>query len=469
MVTADSASMRIELTERQRRFIECDCDEVLYGGAAGGGKSYAQLCDALIYALKYAGSKQLILRRTYPELERSLIRVSRELYPSGICDFNGRAHCYQFINGSIIEFGSCEYERDVYKYQSAEYDVIRFDELTHFTEYQYLYLISRVRGTSGYPKQIKSATNPGGIGHSWVRARFIDAAPPETVIRAPSGNRIFIPARVTDNVFLMRRDPNYLTRLKALPKRERRALLEGAWDIEEGRFFSELDRERHVIIPFAIPHEWKKWRVIDYGLDRLVCLWIAADTQAPPCFYVYRELCASDLIISEASERILAASCTDQGIVRTIAPPDLWGRSQETGRSRATIFADSGLKLSKCSNDRASGWMMIRELMRPDLNGNVRLKFFNCCHELISCLSQICIDPSRPDDVMTEPHRLTHAPDALRYFVSYYRSVMSAACKKERPGIDLRSLPPDMLEDIEYATPTEREYLLNKWGTHQTI
>lgn len=456
--------LSLEFTERQRLFLECQCDEVLYGGAAGGGKSYAQLCDALIYALKYKRSKQLILRRTFPELERSLIRVSRELYPACLCDFNGRAHSYQFINGSLIEFGSCEYEKDVIKYQSAEYDVIRFDELTHFTEYQYLYLISRLRGTNGYPKQIKSATNPGGIGHSWVRERFIDPAPPEEPISTPTGTRIFIPAKVTDNTFLMERDPDYLVRLENLPERERRALLDGDWDVVEGRFFCEFDREVHVVKPFNIPKEWRRWRAIDYGLDRLACLWIAADTQSPPSFYVYRELCESDLIISRASERILWASDGDGEAVRTVAPPDLWGRSQETGKSRAAIFADSGLRLSKCSNDRVSGWMMLKELLRPGIDGTPRLRIFNTCRELISCLGQLMSDPTRPDDVMTEPHRLTHAPDALRYFVSFYRSVINASRPREVAQRGFNGWSQDMIEDYETANADGRAYLRRKWG-----
>ena len=180
--------------------------EVLYGGAAGGGKSYAQLLDALIYACRYRRSKQLILRRTFPELERSLIRVSRELYPKEFASYNESKHVWRFKNGSLIEFGYCQQESDVTQYQSAEYDTIRFDELTHFTEYMYLYLFSRLRGANNFPKQIKSSTNPGGVGHAWVKERFIDPAPPLTEIKSSEGSRIFIPAKVQENVFLMESD-----------------------------------------------------------------------------------------------------------------------------------------------------------------------------------------------------------------------------------------------------------------------
>ena len=155
------------LTRKQNEFINATADEVLYGGAAGGGKSYGQLIDAFLYALKYPGSKQLILRRTFPELERSLILVSLTLYPKEVCKYKGTTHRWEFKNKSFIEFGYCDSEKDVSKYQGAEFDVIRFDELTHFTEYQYTYLISRIRGVNNFPKQIKCSTNPGGVGHAW--------------------------------------------------------------------------------------------------------------------------------------------------------------------------------------------------------------------------------------------------------------------------------------------------------------
>lgn len=124
------------------------------------GKSYGQLIDAMLYALKYPKSKQLILRRTFPELEKSLIRTHLELYPLGIYTYNSGNHMGKFKNGSIIDFSYCDNEKDVYKYQSAEYDVIRFDELTHFTESMYIYLLSRIRGANDYPKMAKSSTNP---------------------------------------------------------------------------------------------------------------------------------------------------------------------------------------------------------------------------------------------------------------------------------------------------------------------
>lgn len=415
------------LTAKQKRFVLCGCDEVLYGGAAGGGKSFAQLADAMIFAMRYPKSRQLILRRTFPELERSLIRSARELFPTEISEYSAKLHSYGFSNGSLIEFGSCEHESDVYKYQSAEYDVIRFDELTHFTEYQYLYLISRVRGTNGYPKQVKSTTNPGGIGHTWVRSRFVDVAPPGCMYGTAGRTRIFIPARISDNSFLMKSDPGYIERLKSLPERERRALLDGDWNITEGRYFPEFDYEKHTCPDIPLPPSWRRYRAIDYGLDRLACLWIAVDDEKEPNFYVYRELCASDMIISDAARAILGATAPEERILKTAAPPDLWSRSQETGRSKAIIFADSGLRLARAGNDREAGWLMLKELMRIGEDGLPRLRIFRSCRELISCLTEIMVDRQHPNDVSGQPHELTHAPDALRYFVSYFRFGSSSA------------------------------------------
>ena len=157
-----------------------------------------------------------MLRRTMPELERSLVPASLRLYPQLIASYKVSEHLWQFANGSTLEFGYCDAESDVTRYQSAEYDVIRFDELTHFTESQFTYLISRVRGTNGFPKQVKSTTNPGGVGHQWVKARYIDPAPPDTLAEYDGGSRLFLPARLMDNPFLQRADSAYEKRLRLL-------------------------------------------------------------------------------------------------------------------------------------------------------------------------------------------------------------------------------------------------------------
>ena len=450
--------IKFEITEKQHEFISAKESEVLFGGAAGGGKSYGQMLDALIFALLYPRSKQLVLRRTFAELEKSLIRSSLAMFPREIYSFNSQAHSGVFDNGSRIDFGYCAAENDVYQYQSAEYDVIRFDELTHFTESQYLYLISRVRGVNDYPKQIKSSTNPGGVGHSWVKRRFIDAAPSGKSFLGEDGmTRIFIPASLHDNHFLTDSDPSYEKRLMALPERERRALLYGEWDIFEGQYFSEFSRQKHVCEPFPIPREYRRYRAIDYGLDRLVCLWIALTPDGR--HLVYRELCESNLPISAAAEKILEATPEGEDIYATLAPPDLWHRTQETGRSKASIFAESGLRLTRTSNERETGWLALKELLRIREDGEPSLKIFSPLTELIRCLPALQIDKLRPSDCAIEPHEITHAPDALRAYAIFY-----ARPKETGEARVLMRWSADMWEDYMLAGEEEKKYLKAKYG-----
>lgn len=411
--------INFNITHKQNRFINSVADEVLFGGAAGGGKSYGQVIDALLYALKFPGSKQIIFRRTFPELDKSIIRTALELYPQSIFKYNSSKHTGVFANGSILDFGYCDSETDVFKYQSAEFDVIRFDELTHFTEDIYIYLISRLRGANDFPKSVKSSTNPGGVGHTWVKERFIDCGAPDTLHSFENGTRIFIPSKVQDNTFLMEKDKNYIKRLENLDEKNKKALLYGDWDIFDGQYFEEFKREIHVCKPFEIPTEWRRYRSIDYGLDCLAVLWIAVNSLGE-C-YVYREYAKPDKIISNGAFDIKELSANEK-IRLTYAPPDLWSRSQESGKCRADIFRDSGLHLIKSNNDRIAGWLCIKEMLKANANGDVKLHIFNTCTELIKCLSAIAHDKANPSDCATQPHGITHLPDALRYFaVQHYR------------------------------------------------
>lgn len=408
--------MRLHVTRRQYEFLRSGADETLFGGAAGGGKSWAQLIDALLYALRFCGSHQLILRRTLPELERSLIRVSLGIYPQAVGNYQASYHRWRFSNGSEIEFGSCQAEADVTRYQSAEYDVIRFDELTHFTKYQFTYLLSRVRGANGYPKQVKSTANPGGVGHDWVKRRYIDCLTPGEAKECGGGTRLFLPARVQDNPFLLRKDAGYVKRLGQLDGNSRRALLEGDWDLAGGRYFPEFSREMHVCAPFPVPGGWERALSIDYGLDMLAALWIARDPAGNA--YVYRERYESGLIVSDAAACIHEAEEPGETIARRFAPPDLWGRRQETGRTAAGILEGQGLYFEKGDNRRVAGWLAVKEYLRAREDGNgvpsPRLRIFSTCPNLIRTLGALQCDARNPNDAANTPHELTHAPDALR-------------------------------------------------------
>ncbi len=451
-------TLNLRITQKQDAFIRAKPTEVLFGGAAGGGKSYGQVIDALLFALQYKGSKQLILRKSFQELDKSIIRTVLSMYPRDIFTFNASSHTGRFKNGSIIDFGYLANENDVYQYQSAEYDVVRFDELTHFTETQYIYLISRVRGANDFPKQVKSSTNPGGIGHVWVKKRFIEPAPENTEFVGDDGvSRIFIPSKLDDNKFLNASDPNYKKRLLALPEKEKKALLYGDWNIFEGQYFDEFDPEKHICKPFEIPKEWRRYRAIDYGLDMLGGVFVAVNSLGQA--FVYREVGESNLPISDAARMMLNSSERDEEFYLTLAPPDLWNRSQETGRSKATIFDESGLRLTKSNNDREAGWLAIKELLKLDANGEPRLKIFDTCRGLIKDLPSLIRDPKKPTDCSKEPHEITHRPDALRYFAIFWW----------RPGKESESekrvvWTKDMWEDYNNASASQREMLIKRWG-----
>lgn len=436
--------MEISITKKQQAFIDSQAFETLFGGAAGGGKSYGQLVDGLLYALKYPKSKQIIFRSTFADLEKSLIRTSMNLFPLSIANYNDSKHTWKFKNGSIIDFGYIQYEKDVYQYQSAEYDVIRFDELTHFTEFMYTYLISRCRGANPYPKCIKSSTNPGGVGHNWVKERFIDIGAPNVIhtCKLETGEtttRIFIPSLVQDNKFMLTYDPDYIKRLDALPEKERKALKYGNWDIFDGQFFTEFDRNIHVIEPFVIPKDWYVYFVMDYGLDKLAGYWIAIDYNNNA--YVFREVYQSNLLVSQARDKI--KEMTNEDVYMYLAPPDLWNRHKETGKSTADIFAEGEITLYKTNNDRIQGWLQMKEWLKPykDEQGctTAKLKIFNTCKNLIRCLPQVQHDAKRVGDIANEPHELTHSVDAIRGFCVYWTQEPIFVPKKQELPFELQT------------------------------
>lgn len=403
--------LALSITKKQRAFIDATETEVLFGGAAGGGKSYAQVIDALLFALQHPGSKQLLLRRTFPELELSILRTVRDMYPQELWRYNVQQHSGRFINGSVIDFGYIGSEQDLTRYQSAEFDVIRFDELTHFTEEMYTYLFSRLRGANSYPKQIKSSTNPGSIGHGWVKARFIDIAPPDTVITTAHGTRRFIPSRVQDNSFLMTADPDYIKRLQNLSENEQKALLYGSWDVFEGQYFTEWDRDRHVIDPFEIPPDWRRFRSMDWGYNDPCCvLWYAVGPDST--LYIYRELYCRLKMAPDVAQAVREMS-EGERIAYTAASPDIWaerGIADINGVTIAEVFAANGVPLIKADNTRISGWQRVREYLAGE---KPRLQVFNGCKNLIRTLPIMTYDAHRVEDVADGLE--DHACESLRY------------------------------------------------------
>lgn len=398
--------------EKQKGFFRARNRFVGYGGARGGGKSWSIDRKAPLMAMKYPGIKILLLRRTYRDLERNHVRVLQPLL-TDICKYNRQDKCFYFPNGSILELGYCASESDVLQYQGQEYDVIFMDEATQFTEYQFETLTACLRGANTFPKRMYLTCNPGGVGHEWVKRLFISRKYKET---ENPDDYMFISATVFDNKVLLENDPGYVNMLNNLSDGLRQAWRDGNWDMLAGQYFTEFDRKVHVIEPFEIPDHWKRYRAIDYGLDCLACLWIAIDEHGS--YYVYREYAKPDMTISAGSKEILALS-EGETIIYTVAPDDLWARSQESAKSKAVLFLESGMPLLKGNRNREAGWLAVKELLTIH-NNDARFKIFNNCTELIECLPALQRDAKRPTDCMTEPHDITHLPDALRYFCLQY-------------------------------------------------
>lgn len=402
----------------QRAFLTAKAKRVGYGGARGGGKSHAARTKAVLLALNYPGIQILLLRRTLKELrENHVLYLSKQL--RGAALYKESTKEFLFPNGSRIVLGYCDNEKDVLQYQGQAYDVIFMEEATQFTEFQYQTLTECNRASGmckkAFSPRMYFTCNPGGVGHAWVKRLFIDRRYTD---RERADDYVMIRARVYDNEFLMEHDPEYVRNLESLPEERRRAMLEGNWDIFEGQYFTEFRREVHTMEPWEMPAHWRRYVALDYGLDMLACYWIAMDEAGNA--YVYRELYESDLKVSDAAEKIRAL--TGEKIRTYYAPPDLWNRHSDTGKSTAEIFAEHGIHLARAQNDRVQGWYNLKEWLKPyeDEQGvtAAKLRIFTNCTNLIRTLPELRHDEKNPNDCAREPHEATHAPDAIRYFVA---------------------------------------------------
>ncbi|HEX2938354.1 MAG TPA: phage terminase large subunit [Ruminiclostridium sp.] len=405
-------------SKRQSEFLKASTKYVAYGGARGGGKSWALRRKCILLSLKYPGIRILILRRTLQELrENHTLPLRREL--DGFVSYSADEKALYFPNKSRIKLGYLSDDGDVNQYQGQEYDVICMDEATQFSEFQFTCLNACLRGGSPkHPKRFYITCNPGGVGHAWVKRLFIDKSYKNG--ESPK-DYTFIPAKVFDNDFLMRTNPDYLHQLESLPEDLRRAWLYGEWDAFAGQFFPEFNREIHVVRPFEIPENYTRYYVNDYGLDMLAGLWIAVSPQGRA--FVYREIYKSGLVVSSAAKEIKALERENENVLVRLAPPDLWGRTKDSGKSVIEIFADNELYFCKADNDRKQGWMALREWLKPEkqADGTVsaRLCIFENCLNLIRTLPLLQYDRKNSEDAAKEPHELTHAPDALRYFAAW--------------------------------------------------
>jgi hypothetical protein len=401
----------------QEDFLAAGETDVLYGGAAGGGKSYAMLVDPLRYAHRSA-HRGLILRRSMPEL-RELIDKSRELYPKAFqgCKYREVEKMWTFPSGAKIEFGFLERDADVYRYQGQAYSWIGFDEITHLpTEFAWNYLASRLRTTDpDIVPYMRCTANPGGVGATWVKKRYIDPIPPNESFEGDDGlTRKFIPARLQDNPFLAS-DGRYERMLKALPPTQRQQLLEGNWDVSEGAAFTEFTPVLHVVTPFEIPINWERVKGIDYGYaSESACVWGAIDPE-DGTLIIYRELYKKGLLGTELAEMLTNMEIEDPFSVAGVLDTACWSRTGTTGPTVGETLLRAGHKLRRADKNRVQGKIQIHEYLKVTQSGRPRLQIFNTCPNLIRELQSIPLDKSNPEDVNT--HAPDHAYDALRYLI----------------------------------------------------
>lgn len=440
--------------------------EVLYGGAAGGGKSDALVMEALrqVHIPHYKG---LILRKTYPQLteiiEKSM-NFYRRAYPGA--RYNGTGHVWTFPSGAKIYFGSMQHTRDRINYQGKAYDYIAFDELTQFTWEEYSYLFSRNRpngpGTRVY---IRASANPGGVGHAWVKDRFITAAPPMTPIvdeqevRKPDGevlkmsrSRVFVPSTVFDNKALLDNDPNYLASLAMLPDAERQALLYGDWDSFSGQVFAEWrndpahyedQRWTHVVAPFPIPKDWRIYRGFDFGYARPFSAgWYAVDHDGR--IFRVKELygCTGTPNAGVRWEpgrigREIREAERDDPMLRGrriegIADPSIFDESR--GESVARMMEREGVYWTGGDNTRLAGKMQCHYRLAFDGEGRPMFQTFSSCKHFIRTVPALCYDEAHVEDINSDME--DHIYDEWRYVMMEHPINPRKNEQKPRPRED---------------------------------
>jgi hypothetical protein len=408
----------------QTQFLAASEREVFYGGARGGGKSFALLADPLRYCTKQK-HRALIIRRTMPEL-RDLINHSQQLYPKAYpgAKWREQEKEWKFPSGARIEFGYAENLTDVLRYQGQSYTWIGIDELPQYANVDiYNFLRSSLRSVDpDIPVYMRATGNPGNVGSLWVKNMFVDPAVPNTKfdieIKTPLGvkkiSRRFIPAKLQDNPYLMQTD-DYYAMLASLPEVQRKQFLEGNWEAYEDSSFPEFNKEIHVIKPFDIPRNWMRFRTCDWGYSSpACCLWLAVDFDNN--IFVYRELYTQRITADIFARKVLDA---EQGeyIRYGVLDSSTWARRGDIGPSIAETMILEGCKWrpsDRSPRSRVAGKLEIHKRLRPDEDtGYPSLFILDNCVNLVRTLPMLPTDKNNPEDVDT--HAEDHAYDALRY------------------------------------------------------
>lgn len=441
----------IKPNAKQLQFLNAKAKYVGFGGARGGGKSWSVQKKSTLNALNHPGIKQLIIRKTYPELYNNHIRQMRSDL-LGVAKYNDKEKELRFPNGSIIRFMFCSNDQDCDKLQGTEWDVIYFDEATQLSEYQMKQISATLRGVNDFPKRIYYTCNPGGQGHNYIKRIFIDK-------KYSPGERpedyVFIQSFVQDNKALMEAQPDYIETLKALPEKLRKAWLEGNWNVFEGQFFEEFTddpdhykdkRFTHVIEPFEVPREWKIYRSFDWGYNKpFDCSWWAVDYDGRAYLILQLYGCTGEPNVGvrqnpyEVFSRIAEIERQHRWLagknIHGVADPAIW--NSETGESIAEVGEKHRIYFDKGDNSRISGWMQCHYRLQFDEEGIPMVYFFNTCRDAIRTLPLLQYDEHQVEDIDTEME--DHFADSFRYFC------MSRPIKPIRP-VKEEVVPDDPLD-----------------------
>ena len=427
---------------KQQLFFDSRAKYTAYGGARGGGKSWALRRKLIGLCLRYPGIRCLIVRRSFPELKSNHLRPFISEYGSELISYSELDKMISLPNGSTISFGYCSNRGDTLRYQGQEFDIIAIDEATQLSEYQFSIFKACLRGCNDFPKRMYLTCNPGGVGHGWVKRLFVDRS-----FRGDerAEDHLFIQALVYDNELLTKKNPEYLHQLESLPPALRDAWLLGHWDVFEGQFFPEFDQAKHVIPRQRIPVSGLRYfAAFDYGFDMTAALLLGEDVMGK--IYVIKEFCRSGLTLSQAASEISSLLQHHQ-IEYAVASPDLWNRRQDSGRSGFEIMqAVGGMPPMLAADDRRiTGWRVVREHLNRDPDRSLAIS--QDCVELIRSLPSLMFDSERSEDASDHPHSITHAPEALRYALMSRSAINPPASETDDHSFHFR-FPSDRSDDF---------------------